>query len=415
VPAISNGMAAPLNDVSLAAFAVAAFLGWTRCFDRPSPASTVVAGAFTGLAIGVKYPALVLAGLLTAAMLLRPVLDPAWRSRRGALRSLGVAAGFLGTAVLLGGVWYLRAYIYTGNPVFPFFKSWFGGAGLDEVLAPIKRPLAVDFWSLLGAIVPLTLEPDRFDSFAHQFGPVFLLFLPALLFERAPRRVLGLAAVGYAFLVVCMTQRQSMRFLLFAVGPMSVGIAYLATRWLERGTRPARALVMALMLVLGLETGLSLTRGARAAGVVLGKETFAEFLGRCEPTYRVGRWVARNLPATARLIGQDHRGFYIPRGYTMELAHRRRTGLGQNHESPREIVEVLKREGYTHLMMCPPVEKESVEFDPTLQQLLSPWLAAHTPLFHEELSEPDGVVRSYSIYGLCDETVGAREKESLPR
>jgi hypothetical protein len=283
------------------------------------------------------------------------------------------------------------------------------------VLAPIKRPLAVNVWSLLGAIVPLTLEPDRFDSFAHQFGPVFLLFLPALLFEGAPRRVLGLAAVAYAFLVVCMTQRQSMRFLLFAVGPMSVGIAYLATRWLERGTRPARALVMALMLVLGLETGLSLTRGARAAGVVLGRETFAEFLGRCEPTYRVGRWVARNLPATARLIGQDHRGFYIPRGYTMELAHRRRTGLGQNKESSREIVEVLKREGYTHLMMCPPVEKESVEFDPTLGQLLSPWLAAQTPLFHEDLADPDGVVRSYSIYGLGDEAVGVHGKESLPR
>ncbi|HMF35122.1 MAG TPA: glycosyltransferase family 39 protein, partial [Isosphaeraceae bacterium] len=415
VPAISNGMAAPLNDVSLAAFGVAAFLAWTRCFDRPSRASTVVAGAFTGLAIGVKYPALVLAALLTAATLLRPVLDPAWRSRRGAIRTLMMAAGFLGTAVLLGGAWYLRAYVYTGNPVFPFFKSWFGGAGLDEVLAPIKRPLAVNVWSLLGAIVPLTLEPDRFDSFAHQFGPVFLLFLPALLFEGAPRRVLGLAAVAYAFLVVCMTQRQSMRFLLFAVGPMSVGIAYLATRWLERGTRPARALVMALMLVLGLETGLSLTRGARAAGIVLGRETFSEFLGRCEPTYRVGRWVARNLPATARLIGQDHRGFYIPRGYTMELAHRRRTGLGQNHESSREIVEVLKREGYTHLMMCPPVEKESVEFDPTLGQLLSPWLAAHLPLFHEDLSDPDGVVRSYSIYGLCDETAGVRGKESLPR
>ncbi|MGC1718324.1 MAG: glycosyltransferase family 39 protein [Isosphaeraceae bacterium] len=415
VPAISNGMAAPLNDVSLAAFGVAAFLAWTRCFDRPSRASTVVAGAFTGLAIGVKYPALVLAALLTAATLLRPVLDPAWRSRQGAIRTLMMAAGFLGTAVLLGGAWYLRAYVYTGNPVFPFFKSWFGGAGLDEVLAPIKRPLAVNVWSLLGAIVPLTLEPDRFDSFAHQFGPVFLLFLPALLFEGAPRRVLGLAAVAYAFLVVCMTQRQSMRFLLFAVGPMSVGIAYLATRWLERGTRPARALVMALMLVLGLETGLSLTRGARAAGVVLGKETFAEFLGRCEPTYRVGRWVARNLPATARLIGQDHRGFYIPRGYTMELAHRRRTGLGQNNESSREIVEVLKREGYTHLMMCPPVEKESVEFDPTLGQLLSPWLAAQTPLFHEDLADPDGVVRSYSIYGLGDEAVGAHAKGSLPR
>jgi hypothetical protein len=415
VPAISNGMAAPLNDVALAAFGVSALLAWTRFIDRPSHASTVVAGAFTGLALGVKYPALVLAGLLTAATLLRPLLDPAWRSRRGAIRSLVLAAGFLGTAVLLGGSWYLRAYVYTGNPVFPFFKSWFGGAGLAEVLDPIKRPLAVDAWSLLGAIVPLTLEPDRFDSFAHQFGPVFLLFLPALLLERAPRRVLGLAALGYAFLVLCMTQRQSMRFLLFAVGPMSVGVAYLATRWLERGTKPALALTTALVLVLGLETGVSLTRAARAAGVVLGTESFHDFLGRCEPTYRVGRWVASNLPATARLIGQDHRGFYIPRGYTMELAHRRRTGLGQNHESSREIVDVLKKEGYTHLMMCPPARESAIEFDPTLGRLLSSWLAGRTPLFHEDLADPDGVVRSYSIYGLSDETVGAIGKESVPR
>ncbi len=74
VPAISNGMAAPLNDVSLAAFGLAAFLAWTRCYDRPSRASILLAGGFTGLALGVKYPALVLAGLLTAMTLLRPCL-----------------------------------------------------------------------------------------------------------------------------------------------------------------------------------------------------------------------------------------------------------------------------------------------------------------------------------------------------
>jgi hypothetical protein len=164
-----------------------------------------------------------------------------------------------------------------------------------------------------------------------------------------------------------------------------------------------------------METGVSLTRAARAAGVVLGKESFHDFLGRCEPTYRVGRWVASNLPATARLIGQDHRGFYIPREYTMELAHRRRTGLGQNHESSREIVDVLKKEGYTHLMMCPPARESAIEFDPTLGRLLSSWLAGRTPLFHEDLADPDGVVRSYSIYGLSDETVGAIGKESVPR
>jgi hypothetical protein len=375
VPAVTGGMAAPLNDVALAAFGTAAIVAWMRLLDRPTPTAALVAGAFAGLAIGVKYPALVLAGLLATILCLLPCLDRSWRTRSGWTRAFALAAGFMGMTVLVGGAWYVRAYIFTGNPVYPFFRGWFGGAGLDEVLAPIKRPLTVSFWNLLTSIIPITLQPHRFDSFAHQFGPVFLLFLPALFLERAPRRVLGLAILGYVFVMICLTQRQSMRFLLIGLGPLSVGVAYLADRWRQRATRPARALVTALVLVLCFETGLAMTRASRAIGVVMGRESFHEFLGRCEPTYRVGRWVARNLPDTARLIGQDHRGFYIPRGYTMELAHRRRTGLGQSGESPRAIVNTLKKEGYTHLMLCPPADASSVEFDPTLSRLLAPWLA----------------------------------------
>jgi hypothetical protein len=417
VPAITGGMSAPLNDVALAAFGAAAVVSWTRCFDRPCPASTVVAGVFSGLAIGVKYPALVLVGLLAAATLLRPLLDRSWRSRKGAAAALALTMGFLGAALLVGGAWYLRAYVHTGNPVFPFFRGSFGGAGLDEVLAPIKRPLAVDAWSLVTAIIPLSLEPQRFDSFAHQFGPVFLLFLPALLLERAPRRVLGLAGLGYVFLMLCMTQRQSMRFLLIALGPMSVGVAYMACRWSERRTIPARALTLILVLVLGLESGIAFCRAARVARTVLGRESFQQFLTRFEPTYRVGRWVAANLPPAARLIGQDHRGFYIPRGYTMELAHRRRTGLGSSGESPRQIVETLRKEGYTHLMLCPPAEPGAIEFDPTLSRLLATWLAKRPPVYREDLTDPDGVVRHYSIYALSDEdkALGTRVDESLTR
>jgi hypothetical protein len=415
VPAVTNGMAAPLNDVALAAFGASAIVAWTRMLEKPSLQTALLAGAMSGLAAGVKYPALVLVGLLTVLTLLRPLMDRSWRSRRGWMRSVELAMGFSGMVMLVAGGWYLRAYVHTGNPVYPFFKDFFGGAGLDEVLAPIKKPLEASFWNLLTAIIPISLEPHRFDSFAHQFGPIFLLFLPALLIVRAPRRVMGLVALGYLFLILCLTQRQSMRFLLIAVGPMSVGVAYLATRWRETRTMPARALSALLVLVLVMETGLAMTRAGRALGTVLGSESFHEFLRRSEPTYKVGRWVARHLPAGARLIGQDHRGFYIPRWYTMELAHRRRTGLGQNGESPREIVDALKKEGYTHLMMSPPAEESTVEFDPTLCRLLAPWLAARTPVYQEDLKDSDGVMRKYSIYELRDESLGTRKDESIRR
>jgi hypothetical protein len=399
VPAISNGMSAPLNDVALAAFGTAALFAWARHQDRPDTGSAALAGVFAGLAAGVKYPALVLVALLATVALLRPLFDREWRTRGRALQALGFVATFLLTCMVVGGGWYLRAYVHTGNPVFPFFKAWFG-SGLNQVLDPIKRPLVPGVWNLATALAPLTLEPQKFDSFAHQFGPMFLLFLPALLLVRAPRRVVGLAGLGYAFLVVCMTQRQSMRFLLIAVGPMSIAVAYLACRWADRRTIPARALLALLVATLGLEAGVSITRAARAAGVVMGRESFQEFLGRCEPSYRVGRWVANHLPATARLIGQDHRGFYIPRDYTMELAHRRRTGLGDHGESPQQIIDALKSEGYTHVVLSPPDRADAVEFDPTLGELLAPWLSGRTPLYHEDLKDRDGVSREYSIYAL---------------
>jgi hypothetical protein len=253
----------------------------------------------------------------------------------------------------------------------------------------------------------MTLNPERFDSLAHQFGPVFLLFLPALLWERPPRRVLAVVAIGYAFLTLCLTQRQSMRFVLIAVGPMSVGVAWLACAWRTRGSRPGRVLVTVLLLALAGESALALARARHGAKVVLGFETSEDFLVKREPTFRVGQWIGSNLPATARLVGQDHRGFYIPRAYTMELAHRRRTGLGRRGESPGAVVESLRSAGFTHLLMCPPVPENAVEFDPTLGRMLAPWLAARAPVFREDLTDGDGVLRRYAIYSLDDGRLAA--------
>jgi hypothetical protein len=137
--------------------------------------------------------------------------------------------------------------------------------------------------------------------------------------------------------------------------------------------------------------------------VLLGRESAAEFLARREPTFVVGQWAAGNLPAAARLIGQDHRGFYIPRDYTMELAHRRRTGLGRRGESPRAIVAKLRESGFSHVMFCPPVPATAVEFDPTLSRLLAPWIAGRTPVFRRDLTDGDGVLRRYAIYELAQD------------
>lgn len=406
VPAISNGMAAPLNDVSLAAFGNAALFALTLWFDRPSLRRSALVGLFCGLALGVKYPALVWTALLASAFAVR--LFFSGESRSKPLHWLVFALSTLA----VGGFWYARAAYFTGNPVHPFFRSFFGGAGLDEVLDPIKRPLKPTLWNLATALAPLTLQPDRFDSLSHQFGPGFLLFLPALSIARPPKRLIAIVAPGLAFIALCLTVRQSMRFLLIAVGPLSVGVAWVAFSLSERKSIPAKILFGLILGMLAFESAIAVGRARHGIGVVLGVESAESYLSRREPTYRVGRWIDARLPQSARLIGQDHRGFYIPRPYAMELAHRRRTGLGTTETSPREIVARLREEGFTHILFCPPEPIDAVEFDPTLSRRLEPWTRERSPLFDELLFDADRVARRYRIFRLADDGPDPRRRRA---
>jgi hypothetical protein len=184
--------------------------------------------------------------------------------------------------------------------------------------------------------------------------------------------------------------------------------------WCKRQTAPSRILVALALLVISVETGLAVARARHVLVVLAGRESAAQFLAEHEPTFTVGQWALTHLPKDARLIGQDHRGFYIPREYTMELAHRRRTGLGTRGESSSEIVSQLCESGFTHVMFCPPEPETAVEFDPTLSRLLASWTARQTPLYREKLSDGDGVVRRYAIYKLT-ETSPVDQPQPIPQ
>jgi hypothetical protein len=226
------------------------------------------------------------------------------------------------------------------------------------------------------------------------------MLAPALLILRPRRGLVAIATLGFAFLAACLTQRQSMRFVLAAVGPWSILAAWAAAELARRGRAPGRAAVGLLLLVLAGEAAIAAARPRSGLPVLLGRESREEHLARVEPTRTVGTWMSDNLPPDARVIGQDHRGFYLPRPYTMELAHRRRTGLASRGESAAELVATLRARGFTHLLLCPPEPLDAVEYDDTLRRRLEPWLRARTPLYDRALADADGVVRHYALYAL---------------
>lgn len=391
VPAIANGMGAPLNDVALASFGVSALVALLAFLERPHSGAAMIAGILAGLTLGVKYPALLWVGILSITLAVMVV-----RQRLG----LRYIYCFLGSTMAVACIWYFRAWWFTGNPVYPFFRSIFGGSGIDEVLLPGRRPLGLAPWNLLTAIVPMTLNPSRFESRWHQIGPVFLLFLPWLAIMRPPRRVWLHCGLGYVFFTACLTLRQSPRFSLTALGPLAVGVAWTIAWAAQRRDLLGRGLLGLALLVLAGESAWSVYRARHGIRVLTGQETTEDYLARREPTYRVGRWIDAELPLDARIIGQEPRGFYLARDYTSERRHRLKTGIGIPGQEPEFIIEAYRQEGFTHLLLCPPIPESAAYFDPALSQALASWFPKRTPILDEAITDPEGIRRRYTIYEL---------------
>ncbi|MCL5744148.1 MAG: glycosyltransferase family 2 protein, partial [Acidobacteria bacterium] len=96
-------------------FALGAMLIW-RQFQHPRSDLALPAGLALGFAGACKYQGLVLAAAACAAFLLAAVV--ARMPRRQVLRTVGMLA--LGV-LLVGAAWWLRSWINTGTPFYPFF------------------------------------------------------------------------------------------------------------------------------------------------------------------------------------------------------------------------------------------------------------------------------------------------------
>ena len=167
VPAVSNGMSAPLNDVALAAFGTAAIFAWVRLHERPSGKAAVVAGLLAGLAVGVKYPALV---LLRVAGSSRSRCERACPAGRRPTSRTGPAGSRWRPSIsrrpwrpAAGGI--LRAYVHTGNPVYPFSATPSAGPGSTRSRARSSGPCQSPYSTCCPRSCPCRSSPTDSTAF----------------------------------------------------------------------------------------------------------------------------------------------------------------------------------------------------------------------------------------------------------
>ena len=192
VPTYLSVLVNAKNDYLTVGFSVMAALFYFDYLKLKKSKYILLAGAFAGLAAGAKTNAVILILSMLALIIMS----------RHRLKDMAL---FCTGAVILGFPWYLKAYIETGSPVYPFFNSIFDSPYWRDIFDIYNKATFVESEnkSLLNFITsPLRLVYSP-DIFRGRLGPALFVFLPLLIFIKPlpgiVKKALLITAIFFVF------------------------------------------------------------------------------------------------------------------------------------------------------------------------------------------------------------------------
>ncbi len=371
IPSAYEVAASAYVDLALAGYTALAVRAFGRWWVSGQPGQLAWVAAGIGGALSIKLSAAFL--LLPLALLgLLHALGAGSQDREAARPTTALtAAGVLGALALgvtLAAPWYVRNWIRTGSPLFPFYlEIWPAQApGWDlersrlyetlfSLYGDVRGPLDY-LWSPIRLAV--AAQPDQPAFYDGVLGIVFVLALPLLAWALWRRHLdveLRLAVlISAGLFVFWLFSSQQLRYLLPAAAGLAVAIA-VAGSGLDRGlSRPLCGLVVA-GAALGLPVVLAWFLALDPARVVLGGEPRDAFLARRLDYYPYYQTVNRDLPPTATvwLIDMRRDTYHLDRpafsdfifeDYTLTRYVRTATSVD-------EIRARVRADGITHLLV----------------------------------------------------------------
>jgi hypothetical protein len=313
----------------------------------------LLAGIAMGFALGTKHLAL---SFLLAFFILLPfykegklIIKPRWS---GLPRKLAV---FLLPALLLALPWYLKSYIYTGNPVYPFLYSIFDGRLWNSEAAEAYRKAQLSMGMGRGLIhfilLPwnLTFHPGKFfDPGANPYfvliGPLYLAFLPLILYEPFFLVFLFLTTLQWFLL------SQNIRYFLPILAILPIPLAKNLLRFWRKPFKMIFASLLGISYLFHLFLFSWMTYPCWA--VALGLESREDFIRRVFQPYPVYEFVNENLPKDSKiaLLGEP-RGFYLDREYIWADPGHHTMIPYEKFRSVQELIEGYKKLGITHIII----------------------------------------------------------------
>jgi 4-amino-4-deoxy-L-arabinose transferase-like glycosyltransferase len=315
----------------------------------------VLSGLAMGLALGSKYLALGSAAMLGLVVI--------WTTRKQGWKLICQnAAIFGGVALLVGSPWYLKNWLWTGNPVYPLY---FGGLAW-----PAERVrLLMSYLNSFGTghrisdylLLPwnIYVQNQRFATLGSTielpgFLFVLLIFYPFMHHKKAINILAIIVLMRFAVWAVGSHQ---IRFLL----PVFPGLSLLTASVLlglddtslrERGGRILRAVLIGSFVVITLFFSVYIFLRVMPSGVIVGNESKLDFLNRTKANISAISYIQKQLAPEDRVLFMwDGEGYYCDERCIPDAEQGRWTVLAMiaAYDTPT-ISTKLHEAGITHLL-----------------------------------------------------------------
>ncbi len=204
---------------------VYAFVIWFRS-DRIK--WLVLSALLLGFALGTKHTALIVLLLMMIAIVQKALVD-----RKGTKFIIFSEIALICISIFVVYLWYYRAFIYTGNPIFPFLTRIFGGGEYfttQDAFVVVQNSLR-NYDGVGRSLIKFLLLPITLTIFPKEFhgnmGIFILVFsLPLIFIKNVSKIIKSFLFYSVLFLFIWFITSQQMRFILPVLALLSIISAY---------------------------------------------------------------------------------------------------------------------------------------------------------------------------------------------
>jgi len=333
-------------EMALMFYATGAIYCFLVMLDTGELKWAVLCGAMVGLACGCKLTAVI---LLLVPLVLAAVLLKVSRGSSALSWKCAVLLPVVAIATLFP--WLIKNYAFTGNPVFPFLYSLFGGKAWTGWSSAMWRSAHFPSDFSLSAFVA-TAREALFNSKLITL-PMFL-FIPLVLLRRPRPCVVAVLIYSLvAFLMWFALTHRDDRFL----APLVPAMCLLsAGECAAASSRLLKAAVAALLLFCIVQVGVNAVAMGNFDAFIYPRENERFFRDNTDfyEGYLACKFINERLPrdAVVLFVGEA-RTFYCERGFVAPVVFNRHPLLEMLSSSgdDEEVSQWLRESSITHLLI----------------------------------------------------------------